>query len=104
AEIAATGGVAIVYSISPASFTYLSYVDVLAGRVDPAALYDKTVMIGPTALELTDIKAVPVYQALPGVVVQALAAQSLREGALRTTPLWVDLLALTILTTLAAAY
>ena len=92
------------YSISPASFTYLSYVDVLAGRIDPAALYDKTVMIGPTALELTDIKAVPVYQALPGVVVQALAAQSLREGALRTTPRWVDLLALTMLTALAAAY
>ena len=98
------GVVPIDYSISPASFTYLSYVDVLAGRVDPAALYDKTVMIGPTALELTDIKAVPVYQALPGVVVQALAAQSLREGALRATPRWLDLLALTILTALAAAY
>jgi diguanylate cyclase (GGDEF)-like protein/PAS domain S-box-containing protein len=96
--------VPIDYSISPASFTYVSYVDVLAGRIDPATLHDKTVMIGPTALELTDIKAVPVYQALPGVVVQALAAQSLREGPLRATPLWVDLLALAILTALAAAY
>src|SRR5918994_2561937 len=101
---AATGEAPIDYSISPASFTYLSYVDLLAGRIDPAALYDKTVLIGPTALELTDIKAVPVYQALPGVVVQALAAQSLREGALRTTPRWVDLLALALLTALAAAY
>jgi diguanylate cyclase (GGDEF)-like protein/PAS domain S-box-containing protein len=101
---AATGETPIDYSISPASFTYLSYVDLLAGRIDPAALYDKTVLIGPTALELTDIKAVPVYQALPGVVVQALAAQSLREGALRTTPRWVDLLALALLTALAAAY
>lgn len=102
---AATAGEApIDYSISPASFTYLSYVDVLAGRVDPAALHDKTVMIGPTALELTDIKAVPVYQALPGVVVQAMAAQSLREGALRTTPGWLHLLALAALTALAARY
>ena len=84
-DAAAAGEAPIDYSISPASFTYVSYVDLLAGRIDPAALYDKTVMIGPTALELTDIKAVPVYQALPGVVVQALAAQSLREGALRTT-------------------
>jgi diguanylate cyclase (GGDEF)-like protein/PAS domain S-box-containing protein len=92
------------FSISPSSFTYLSYVDVLAGRVDPAELRDKTVMIGPTALELTDIKAVPVYQSLPGVVVQALAAQSLREGALRTTPRWFDLLALAMLAALAAAY
>ena len=103
-EVAARGEVPIDYSISPASFTYVSYVDVLAGRVDPAALRDKTVMIGPTALELTDIKAVPVYQSLPGVLVQALAAQTLREGALRTTPWWVDLLTLAALTALAAAY
>lgn len=98
------GDVPIDYSISPASFTYISYVDLLAGRIDPTALHGKTVMIGPTALELTDIKAVPVYQALPGVVVQALAAQSLREGALRATPLWLDLLTLALLTALAAAY
>ena len=101
---AVAGEVPIDYSISPSSFTYVSYVDVLAGRIDPATLQDKTVMIGPTALELTDIKAVPVYQSLPGVVVQALAVQSLREGALRATPLWVHLLVLAILTVLAAAY
>ncbi len=98
------GPMPIDYSISPASFNYISYVDLLAGRIDPAALRDKTVMIGPTALELTDIKAVPVYQALPGVVVQALATQSLREGALRATPQWLDLLALAALAGLAAAY
>jgi diguanylate cyclase (GGDEF)-like protein/PAS domain S-box-containing protein len=101
---AAGGAVPIDFSISPASFNYISYVDLLAGRIDPAALRDKTVMIGPTALELTDIKAVPVYQSLPGVVVQALAAQSLREGALRTTPQWFDLLALAMIAALAAAY
>ena len=100
----AAGEVPIDYSISPSSFTYVSYVDLLAGRIDTAALQNKTVMIGPTALELTDIKAVPVYQALPGVVVQALAVQSLRQGALRTTPLWGDLCVLAILTALAAAH
>jgi diguanylate cyclase (GGDEF)-like protein/PAS domain S-box-containing protein len=103
-DVASHGEVPIDYSISPSSFTYLSYVDVLAGRVDPAALRHKTVMIGPTALELTDIKAVPVYQALPGVVVQALAAQTLREGALHATPLWLDLLVLAALTALSAGY
>jgi diguanylate cyclase (GGDEF)-like protein/PAS domain S-box-containing protein len=92
------------YSISPASFHYISYVDLLAGRIDPAALRDKTVMIGPTALELTDIKAVPVYQALPGVVVQALATQSLREGALHTAPQWLEILALAAVAALAAMY
>lgn len=103
-DSAPAGDVPIDYSLSPASFTYISYVDLLAGRIDPAALHGKTVMIGPTALELTDIKAVPVYQALPGVVVQALAAQSLREGALRAAPLWLNLLTLALLTALAAAY
>jgi diguanylate cyclase (GGDEF)-like protein/PAS domain S-box-containing protein len=103
-EVAADGAVPIDYSISPTSFTYLSYVDVLAGRVDPAALRNKTVMIGPTALELSDIKAVPVYRSLPGVVVQALAAQTVREGALRTAPWWADLLTLAALTALAGAY
>ncbi|HEX4970137.1 MAG TPA: EAL domain-containing protein [Steroidobacteraceae bacterium] len=102
-EGAAQDEVPIDYSISPASFMYLSYVDVLAGRVDPAALRDKTVLVGPTALELTDIKAVPVYQSLPGVLVQALAAQTVREGVLRTTPWWLDFCALAILTALAAA-
>jgi diguanylate cyclase (GGDEF)-like protein/PAS domain S-box-containing protein len=103
-DAAAAGQVPIDFSISPASFNYVSYVDLLAGRIDPAALRDKTVMIGPTALELTDIKAVPVFQALPGVVVQALATQSLREGALRATPQWLDLLVLAVLATIAAVY
>jgi diguanylate cyclase (GGDEF)-like protein/PAS domain S-box-containing protein len=112
AAVAVVGAVAVPpgaqlpidYSISPSSFTYISYVDLLAGRIEPSELHDKTVMIGATALELTDIKAVPVYQALPGVVVQALAAQSLREGPLHPLPRWLDLLTLVALTAFAAAY
>ena len=56
------------------------------GRVDPAALRGKTVYVGPTAIELGDIVTVPVYRALPGVVVQAFATESVREGVLRTLP------------------
>lgn len=98
------GQLPIDFSISPASFAYISYVDLLAGRIDPTELRNKTVMIGAIALELADTKAVPVYQTLPGVVVQALATQSLREGPLSAMPAWLGLLLLGALTASAAAY
>ncbi|MGH8186734.1 MAG: CHASE2 domain-containing protein, partial [Steroidobacteraceae bacterium] len=100
----AAAEVPIDYSISPASFEFVSYVDLLAGRIEPAALQGKTVLIGATAIELGDVKAVPVYQALPGVVIQALAAQTLREGAPWALPAWMHIAALAVLAGLAAAY
>lgn len=92
----ANGKLPIDYSISPATFHFFSYVDVLQGRVDLAALSGKTVIIGATALELGDMLPVPVYGSLPGVVVQSLAAQTARSGAPRTPGplLGVSLLAL----------
>src|SRR5262245_53441689 len=53
--------VTIDYSISPASFTYVSYVDVYAGRVPRETFAGKQVFVGATALELGDMMAVPVY-------------------------------------------
>ena len=81
--------VPIDYSIDPASFTYMSYIDVLSGRIDPAALRGKAVYVGPTANELRDVLPVPVYRALPGVVVQAFATASARAGLLRVPPAWL---------------
>ena len=72
------------YALSPSSFDFYSYVDVLEGRVDPAAMHGKTIMVGATAIELGDMQAVPVYRSLPGVVVQALASQTARSGPLRS--------------------
>ena len=74
------------FSIDEGSFGYVSFIDVVNGRVDPAALRGKTVYVGPTAIELGDIVTVPVYRALPGVVVQAFATETVREGVLRTLP------------------
>ena len=56
------------------------------GRVDPATLRGKAVYVGPTAIELGDLVTVPVYRALPGVVVQAFATQTVRDGLLRALP------------------
>jgi len=82
--------VPIDYSIDPASFAYVSYIDFLSGRIDPAALRGKSIYVGPTANELRDILAVPVYRALPGVVVQAFAAESARAGVLTEVPTWLE--------------
>ncbi len=86
--------VPIDFSISPASFTYFSYVDLLSGRVPASALRGKTVFVGATAVELGDMVAVPRYRSLPGVVVQALAVESVRSGPQQSLPVWLSLLAL----------
>jgi diguanylate cyclase (GGDEF)-like protein/PAS domain S-box-containing protein len=81
--------VPIDFSISPQSFTYVSYVDVLEGAVPRAVFDGKTVFVGATAVELGDMLAVPVYRSLPGIVVQALAAETVTQGVPHTPPAWV---------------
>jgi diguanylate cyclase (GGDEF)-like protein/PAS domain S-box-containing protein len=78
--------VPIDFSIDDGSFGYVSFIDVVSGRVDAATLRGKTVYVGPTAIELGDIVTVPVYRALPGVVVQAFATQTVRDGMPRSFP------------------
>ncbi len=71
------------YTISPSSFRVLSYIDIVANRTPAEYFADKTVFVGATAIELGDMVPVPVYQSLPGVIVQALAYESARTGNLR---------------------
>ena len=56
-----------------------SFVDVMEGRVPGLVLRGKRVLIGATAVELGDRHAVPRYGMLPGVVIQALAAETLLQ-------------------------
>jgi diguanylate cyclase (GGDEF)-like protein/PAS domain S-box-containing protein len=95
--------VPIDFSIKDSSFAYVSYIDVIGGVIDPAALRGKTVYVGPTAIELRDILPVPVYRALPGVVVQAFATESVRAGLLRSPPEWLFVMALGAWTVCCAA-
>jgi diguanylate cyclase (GGDEF)-like protein/PAS domain S-box-containing protein len=90
------------YAISPKSFAFVSYADVLAGRVPARAFTGKTVIVGATAIELHDLVSVPVYRSLPGVIVQALASETLRSGGLHAVPAGLYLPAL-VLWTLALA-
>jgi len=78
--------VPIDFSLDAGSFQYVSFIDVVNGRADYAALRGKTIYVGPTAVELGDMVTVPVYRALPGVVVQAFATQTVRDGLLRPLP------------------
>jgi diguanylate cyclase (GGDEF)-like protein/PAS domain S-box-containing protein len=89
AGLPAGSTVRIDFSIEDSSFGYVSYIDVLNGSIDPAALRGKTIYVGPTAVELRDILSVPVYRALPGVVLQAFATESVRAGSLRAPPEWL---------------
>ncbi|UCH74112.1 MAG: EAL domain-containing protein [Rhodospirillales bacterium] len=80
------------YGIRPESIPMVSYVDVMRGRIDPNQIRGKAVIVGATAVELGDVYAVPLYKALPGPVVQALAYESLvQERTLYRVAEWVVL-------------
>ncbi|HET9475823.1 MAG TPA: EAL domain-containing protein, partial [Steroidobacteraceae bacterium] len=94
--------VTIDFSIAPESFTYVSFIDALEGRVKPEVFEDKTVFIGATALELGDVLAVPVHGSMPGIVLQAMAAETVHQGAPRHLPGWGSLALLAFWTLLAS--
>ncbi len=76
------------FSIAPQSFARVSYLNVLDG--DIGGLTGKTVLVGATALELNDTVPVPVYKSLPGVVMQAIAYATLRDGVPTEIPVWIS--------------
>ena len=74
----------------PGSFTYISYVDILAGRVPAAALRGKVVLVGATASGMGDIVPTPTSgfsRPMPGVEVHANVFSALRHHiAVRQLP------------------
>lgn len=73
------------FAIDPASIPRHSFIDVSRGDA-ARELAGKDVLVGATAVELGDRYAVPRYGVVPGVVIQALAAETLREGVPRRIP------------------
>jgi EAL domain-containing protein (putative c-di-GMP-specific phosphodiesterase class I)/CHASE2 domain-containing sensor protein len=85
-------------SIDPKSIPSHSMVDLISGRIPKDRLAGKRVIIGATAVELGDRYVVPDHGLLPGVVIQAMAAETLIAGA-PPRPLsggWALLLALVL--------
>lgn len=68
------------FAIDPATIPRHSFIDIRDGRFDPAAIRGKQVVIGATAVEIGDRYPVPNYGVVPGVVIQALAAETLFAG------------------------
>ena len=74
------GSFAIDYAIDPATIPRHSYADILAGRVPADQLRGKRILVGATAVEMGDRYGAPRHGVIPGVVIQALAAETLMAG------------------------
>ncbi len=68
------------YSIAIDRIERMSLVDVLEGKAAHGYFLDKKVVVGASAQELRDLFPVPVYEVLPGSVIQALGAETLLQG------------------------
>ena len=101
AQIANRSGMAdtefpIDLSIDPRTIPRHSFIAVENGRFDAASLRGKDVLIGATAIEMGDRYTVPNYGILPGVIVQALATETLYRS-IPTVGGWLPLLLLATL-------
>jgi adenylate cyclase len=65
---------------------FVSAADVLEGRVGPAQVGRKLVMIGTSAAGLLDLKTTPVDPSMPGVEVHAQVLESMLTKAMLTSP------------------
>lgn len=66
-------------AIEPASVPRMSVVDVIEGNFDPKALKGKAVLVGASAIELGDRYNTAEHGIIPGVLIHALAAETLKS-------------------------
>ncbi|UAB76793.1 EAL domain-containing protein [Erythrobacter sp. SCSIO 43205] len=93
AQIAGISGSAgqefvIDYSIDPASIPRHSFIDIERGQFDAETVRGRDVIVGATAIELGDRYGAPIYGVIPGVTIQALAAETLMRGAMAEVAWW----------------
>ncbi len=69
-------------------FPYLSASQVLAGKVPPAQLENRIVLLGSTAPGLSDLRVTPFSNAFPGVEIHAHLIAGMLDGTTRSTPPW----------------
>jgi predicted signal transduction protein with EAL and GGDEF domain len=93
--VAETAEFIIDYGIRVERIDRVSVAELLAGRIDPARIGGRQVVIGASALELRDVMMAPTHGPLPGALIQIVAAESLKQGrALLPVPPWVWLVVL----------
>ena len=69
---------------------FVSAVDVLEGKVDPALLRRQMVLIGPTAIGLHDLQATPIGQLMSGSEIHAQLLENLIDGTWLRRPAWAS--------------
>lgn len=67
-------------TIEPDTIPRISAIDLIEGRFEQRSIAGRSVVIGATAIEMGDRYALPRYGIQPGVVAQALAAETLIAG------------------------
>lgn len=68
---------------------YLSAADILAGNVDPEMLTNKLVLLSLSGAGLTDYRATPLGEYVPGIEIQAQVIESLLDDDYITRPWWL---------------
>ncbi len=71
-------------------FPYFSAAQVLAGKVPPAQLEGRIVLVGSTAPGLADLRVTPFSSTFPGVEIHAHLIAGMLDGTTRATPPWAD--------------
>ena len=84
----AAGRVLVPYRGPAGSFAQLSAARVLRGEFDPAAVANRIVLVGTSALALADLKATPVQSVYPGVEVHANLLTGILSGRFPHEPAW----------------
>jgi adenylate cyclase len=82
----AEGAALIPYRGYAGSFRYVSAADVLDGRVPPAQLQGRIVLIGTTAPGLQDARSTPVGNVYPGIEIHANLVSGILDGTIKHEP------------------
>ena len=67
---------------------FVSAADVLANKVAPVNFARKVVLVGVTAVGLSDYQATPVAERMPGVEIHAQAIENIFDGTFLVRPTW----------------
>jgi CHASE2 domain-containing sensor protein/serine phosphatase RsbU (regulator of sigma subunit) len=81
---------------------FVAAVDVLEGRVDPARLERKLVLIGVTGLGLLEYQNTPVGERMPGSEIHAQLVENLFDGTLLHRPAWAPMVEMALFLGLGA--
>jgi adenylate cyclase len=83
------GAALVPYRGKQGSFKYVSAADVIQGKVDPADLKGKIVLVGTTAPGLFDLRSTPVGAAYPGVEIHANLIGGMLDRTIKQRPPYV---------------